>query len=205
MGRVRWPAPTVAIGTLSPPAPFLTVEVPVNHAGQRKRFPGARLIARLRCFEATRTPAMRAVESDPTWCRYSTNSTGCPNWPACSCAADNSADNISNNSWCHGGATSTGGSGAAPSCAQSPVPWISVIVCFVVPLAFKTATRTLVVSVGTVIIGPITTFRRPRKKENVELFACWCKLKKARSGQSSASRILSGVFFVLPHWIGVFF
>lgn len=164
MRWVRWPAPTVAVGTLPTPAPILTVKVPVNHAGQRKRFPGARLVARLRRLEATRTPAMRAIESDPAGCRYSTHSTGSPDWPACSCAANNSADNISNNTWWHSGTTSTGGSGAAPGRAQSPVSCISVIVCFIVPLAFKTATRTLMMSIGTVIISPIPTFRRPRKK-----------------------------------------
>lgn len=52
-------------------------------------------------------------------------------------------------------------------------------------------------SVGTVIISPIPTFRRPRKKENEALVGCFGENGKSMatsSGQSLASRIL-GVFF----------
>lgn len=203
MRRVRWAAPTVAEGPFPAPAPILAVKVPVNHAGQRKRFPGARLIARLWRLEATRAPAMRAVESDPAGRRYSTYSTGGPDWPACSCAAHNSADNISNNSRRHGRTTSTGGRGAAPGRAQSPVSCVSVIVCFVVPLAFKTATRTLVMSVGTVIISPIPTLRRPRKRENMALVGYISDNGQSMATsrrQSSSSRIFGGFFLKWTHW-----
>lgn len=203
MRRVRWAATTVAEGPLPAPASVLAVKVPVNHAGQRKRFPGARLIARLWRLEATRAPAMRAVESDPAGRRYSTYSTGGPDWPACSCAAHNRADNISNNSWRHGRTASTGRRGAAPGRAQSPVSCVSVIVCFVVPLAFKTATRTLVMSVGTVIISPIPTLRRPRKRENMALVGYISgngQSMATSSGQSSSSGIFGGFFLKWRHW-----
>lgn len=166
MRRVRRPAPAVAVGALPAAAPVLAVQVPVNHAGQRKGFPGARLVARLRRLEATRAPAVRAVESHPAGRRYSTSATGGPDWPARPRASRNGADDISNHSRWHGGAASARGSRAAPGRAQSPVPRISVIVCVVVPLAFETATGTLVMSVGTVLVSPVPTFRRPAEREN---------------------------------------
>lgn len=57
-------------------------------------------------------------------------------------------------------------------------------------------------SVGTVIISPIPTFRRPRKKENVALVGYFGENGKSMatsSGQSSASGIFGGVSLKLAH------
>lgn len=63
MRGVRRPAATVAVRPLAAPTPLLPVKVPVHHAGQSERFPGARLVARLRRLEATRAPAVGAEEA----------------------------------------------------------------------------------------------------------------------------------------------
>lgn len=163
MCRVWRPAATVAVRPLPAPTPVLPVKVPVNDTRQSKRFPGSRrLVARLWRLKATRAPAVGAVEADHAGCRSSASCRRGPRRYTCSCVHGNGTNDSSTDSRRHRCHTSAGGTRRAPGCAQSPLSRITIIVCFIVPcLAFKAATRTLVMSVGTVIVRPIPTFSRP--------------------------------------------
>lgn len=169
--RISWmcwvwrPTTTVAVRSVPTPSPILPVKVPVNHTGQRKRFPGASLVARLWCLKATGAPTVGVVESNPTGRRSPTSSRRSPCGCAGSGASSNSANDSSTDSWRYGCTTSTGGTRATSSAAKSPLSCIPIIFRFVVTLAVETATRTLVMSVGTVIIRPIPTFSTPNRHE----------------------------------------
>lgn len=156
---------TVAVRPLPAPTSVLPVKVPVNHTGQGKGLPAARLVARLRRLEATRTPAVGAVESHPAGRRSSTSSRRGTTRCTCSGAAHHGANDRCDDPRRHGRAAATGGARPAAGCAESPVSGIAVVVRFVVPLALEAAARTLMVSVGAVIVCPVPTFSRPRGQE----------------------------------------
>jgi len=162
--RGAGPAAALAVRALTAPPPVFPVQVPVDHAGQRKRLPGTaglRLVAWLGRLKAAGTPTVSAVEADDARRRSPAAGRGTcrPAGPAAASHAANdspaaAAAATATTTAARRGSASTRRNGSTRTAgAQSSFPGVAEIVCIIVPLALEAAAASaVVVSVRVVIV-----------------------------------------------------